>query len=98
MLAPPYFIFVNKFHKFFISLLLVLLVISGCGTKDKSTQNNEIIEKKSIETAQDLALSLSDLPDNETWQISTRGERVKSDVSNYGIGLGWKEGYNRQQK
>ena len=83
-----------KFKIFFISLLLVLLVISGCGTKDKSTQNNEIIEKKSIETAQDLALSLSDLPDNETWQISTRGERTKSDISQDGISLGWAEGYN----
>lgn len=88
---------------FLIPLILAVMLIAGCtapNTTD-SQQNNittnnttsKIVEeKKEITGAQDLALSLTDLPDS--WEISTRGERTKSDVSSYGISLGWTEGYN----
>ncbi len=51
-----------------------------------------IEQKKSIEKASDLALSLSDLPSG--WEISTRGELTLSDMNEYELNLGWKEGYN----
>lgn len=87
-----------------ISIVIVIMIFIGVYFfiyENKSseptsqvTSNNtdNIVIKKEVSSPQDLALTLEELPTG--WEITTRGERVKSDVSDYGLNLGWKSGYN----
>ena len=81
-------------------LLIALMVISvgflsGCNEKKETEDFND----NSIPSGQELStiepsnmiLQLSDLPSNYT--IKERTERVKSDVSEIAISLGWIKGY-----
>ncbi len=86
----------------FIGIVAIILVIAGIyffkqieqppiETNDQQG-SEQSKEKKSIESVSNLALLLDDLP--AEWEISTRGEKTKSDIDAYGLNLGWKEGYS----
>ncbi|KKK71644.1 hypothetical protein LCGC14_2911860, partial [marine sediment metagenome] len=47
--------------------------------------------KESSKDVSELVLDLSDLP--EDYKIIVKGPRTKSDISESGLNLGWKEGY-----
>ncbi len=88
--------------KVFVFLVLGLLIvsISGCTqntqTSDSSQQSSEgeLIKstpKLATKELSEMALQLEDLPENYT--MRTRTERVKSEISQEGVSLGWKNGY-----
>ena len=75
-----------------ISLIVItsILIFSGCVEEDTQSQ----IEPPQISATKEpfeLALQLSDFSSNFT--IKERTERLKSDVSQEGLDLGWKKGY-----
>jgi len=88
----------NKTMFIIVAIIVIIVVVGGyflLSNKNSNTQNlnnSQNISKKTIESSSDLALSLSDLPAG--WEISTRGERTKSNVAQSGIDMGWIEGYN----
>ncbi len=77
-----------------IAVIIILIVGGYFFFSGENPEPTEIIQEeiKIIESASDLALQLSDLPDG--WEIKSRGERTKSDVSQEALELGWEEGYN----
>lgn len=61
-------------------------------TSDKLKENNEQLQqKKPIEKAVDLALSIDDFPSG--WEIFTRGDKTKDDIGENERYFGWQEGY-----
>lgn len=66
-----------------ISLIVItsILIFSGC-----------VEEKSATKEPFELALELSDFPSN--FEIKERTERLKSDVSQEGLDIGWKKGYS----
>ena len=90
-----------------LSLILILvssvLFISGCGettTNPENSENDSISNIQNIFTQpqtvskepSELTLQLSDLPTG--YQIKVREDRLKSDVKESSISLGWQKGYH----
>tara|TARA_Y100000310_G_C20606210_1_gene775617 strand:- start:865 stop:1482 length:618 start_codon:yes stop_codon:yes gene_type:complete len=82
------------------ALLLILLILSGCGTTDVTPGETDIIEqpeppkiKETNKEPFELALQLEDFPVDSGWQIQDRSERTPSDVSEEAVENGWIGGY-----
>lgn len=75
-----------------ISIIVIAsaLLFSGCIEEDTTSA---IVPSPKLTTKEpsELALQLSDFPSNYT--IKERTERVKSDIIEKGLNLGWKKGY-----
>jgi len=81
-------------------VIIVIILILGAGyfiflnksPPDNNKQDiNTFIPTTTSKEPSELALELSDFPSN--FSIQERAPRVKSDVDEYGISLGWKKGY-----
>jgi len=79
-------------------LLIALMVISvgflsGCTeqTTDNPDNGGTTSSKLSSIEPSEMALQLSDFP--QGYELQDRGEKLASDVDEFGIGLGWKKGY-----
>lgn len=74
-----------------IVVIASALLFSGCLEEETP---NTIASSPKLTTKEpfELVLQLSDFPSNYT--IIDRTERVKSDVSEEGLNLGWKKGYH----
>lgn len=73
-------------------LIITVVVISGCIQQSTSPETNRESSKKlSTLEPSELILQLSDFPSN--YSLRERTERVKSDISQDAINLGWKKGY-----
>lgn len=77
-----------------LALLLIIVTLSGCVQQNKE-QKVPLTESSKVALStlepSDMALQLSDFPGN--FAIKERTERVKSDVREDAIDLGWKKGY-----
>ena len=86
----------------YLSILTILLIISifAGGCVQQNTSPTIIIQEQIIQVPKpnlstlelsELAIQVSDLPSNFT--IKERSERVRSDLGQEAIDLGWKKGY-----
>lgn len=76
----------NRKYVGFLILLVAIVAVNGCIQLPQEAKKPTIVE------LQDLALTLSDLPNNFT--LYERVERPKVDISQEAIVLGWKTGYS----
>ncbi|MBI2579203.1 MAG: hypothetical protein HYW26_05815 [Candidatus Aenigmarchaeota archaeon] len=77
--------------KILIFCILAIIFISGCTSNQ---QRQESAQKITTKESSELALQLSDFPIITTnWTLKERTERVKSELNNESLGLGWKKGY-----
>lgn len=58
--------------------------------EDTSNSNIKPVEVKDLSS---LMLGVEDFPQNEEWTLKDRAERGKTDVSDFGLSIGWKRGY-----
>lgn len=96
-------------QKFILVIVLVLLIaLVGCQQQADTSDNAENLQNDNTETKSNLditvppvdvsskdpsemILGVNDFP--EGWNLLSRAERVKSDVSDEGLNKGWKGGY-----
>jgi len=61
--------------------------------KENQESSKNQIKVVKIEDLSTIILSVNDFPTGENWTLKDRIERGKSDVSDEGLALGWKRGY-----
>ena len=73
--------------------VIVILIVGGYFIFLSKSSDSSVIPKikESSKDVSELVLDLSDLP--EDYKIIVKGPRTKSDISESGLNLGWKEGY-----
>lgn len=72
-----------------VALLTAVVFISGCVQETTNSSSTNIQYKDSS----NFLLTLSDLPPNENWTITERGERNVNDVSPKALKYNWSGGY-----
>jgi len=73
--------------------ILAIVLVAGCTSETGQKVSTNLETKPRITTLEpsQLALQLSDLPSN--YSIKERAERVKSDIIQEAINIGWQKGY-----
>lgn len=79
MAVAGYFIFLNK------------PVLNNTNTGNSQSNSNPVLPSTTSKGPSELVLDISDL--SEGYALKDRAPRVKSDVSEEGLQLGWKKGY-----
>ena len=72
-------------------LLVVIagFAITGGCSADRETTDGRVATRELGE----LVLDLSDLPKDQDWALSSRSERLKTDLEAEALALGWEGGY-----
>jgi len=73
-----------------VIILLAVILYFSLMNKNDFSQEIKPVEVKDLSS---LMLSVEDFPQNEGWTLKDRAERGKTDVSDYGLSIGWKRGY-----
>ena len=69
-----------------VIILLAVILYFSLMNKNDFSQEIKPVEVKDLSS---LMLSVEDFPQNEGWTLKDRAERGKTDVSDYGLSIGW---------
>ena len=75
------------------AVLLIVLLGIFLFFSQKENVSDQNIKPVNVKDLSSLMLSVEDFPQNEGWTLKDRAERGKTDVSDYGLSIGWKRGY-----
>ena len=74
--------------------IIIVFILAGFFFIYKSTSDKtSIVEPLKNKDLSNFILATEDFPQGEGWTLKDRVERGKTDVSEYGLNLGWKRGY-----
>lgn len=73
-----------------IAILILVVVFYVFSSRDNSQNKVKAVKINDLST---LMLTINDFPQGQGWTLKDRAERGRTDVSDYGLNLGWKRGY-----